>query len=173
MNPIHTAILVALGSHHAQRPMPFTELAAKLPSSQKALHIRLDEMFYATPALINRATVTKKGHTQLVVWPAGANGTQGFNFSITKQTASTGSATAPVAKARPVRPLGTLSLAVLKQVAAAPDLTGRDLAAWMEKRRDCASNAAAFGLIASLVNRGYLLRQGTTGKYTYRVTDKK
>lgn len=121
MTTSHTAanVLALLSGRSSQYPMPFDELHAATGLSKKRLKEMLDAMAYALPATINRATLTKGGVTQVVLWPTGVIETRTRMGIVIK----------PAYQSHPPR-MNDLTRAVLDKVISTPGISRIDLLAY-------------------------------------------
>lgn len=114
-------ILDVLQGRSSLYPMPFDELHAASGLSKKRLNEMLDAMAYAIPASINRATITKNGVTQVVLWPT---------CVMQARTRQSIVITKPRAKSRPSKQMGYLTKTLLNRVNELGKVTRNDLMAY-------------------------------------------
>lgn len=154
-------ILTLLANHSSSNPLPFDELHAASRMTKKGLNEALDKMFYATPATINRAKITKKGVTQMVIWPTCVVVHQGI-----QTIGITGEAFARKQKVKAsLRP--PLTKVVLNKVIAQPGIGRMDLFSYAQSTQFVKDSAKIKSAIGNLTFKKLIISAGTPGNLTY------
>lgn len=155
-------ILHELQGRSSVYSMPFDELHAASGLSKKRLKEMLDEMAYALPATINRATITKGGITQVVVWPTAVVVAPVQQALVIKT---------PRAPSAPRKPTASpLTQSILSKVVATPGIHRQDLVAYGCSLTPAASEYQVTTAIGSLQQKGFLVsgRQRKNPSYTVK-----
>ncbi len=164
---IHEAILLTLlANHSSSNPLPFNDLHLASKMSKKGLHAALDKMFYATPAVINRATITKKGETQMVVWPTCVVVHQGIQtIGITGEAFKRKQAV-KASLPRPPR-FNELTKLVLDKVVTQPGISRMDLFSYAMSTQFIKDASKIKSAIGNLTFKGFIVSSGKAGNLTY------
>lgn len=81
----HQKLLTMLAGCNSQKPMAFDALVKASGLLPSTLEILMEQMAHSTPMAINRATVTKDGRTQMMIWPTGVINHPGRQMLIINQ----------------------------------------------------------------------------------------